>query len=65
MKAVIPLEPLAGCVFAYTTKVEATGPFVILCQTQSLFTTTQKKKVGENPPELVAIKSVSTLNLSS
>ena len=24
-----------------------------------------KKKVGENPPELVAIKSVSTLNLSS
>ena len=30
MKAVIPFEPFSGSVLAYTTNVEATGPFVIL-----------------------------------
>lgn len=30
MKAVIPLDPFSGEVFAYTTNVEAIGPFVIL-----------------------------------
>jgi hypothetical protein len=30
MKVVIPLDPDSGAVFAYTTSVEATGPFVIL-----------------------------------
>ena len=30
MKAVIPLEPLSGDVLAYTTSVDAEGPFVIL-----------------------------------
>jgi hypothetical protein len=30
MKAVIPLDPLSGEVLAYTTKVSAVGPFVIL-----------------------------------
>jgi hypothetical protein len=30
MKAVMPLEPFSGDVLAYTTSVEAVGPFVIL-----------------------------------
>lgn len=30
IKAVIPLDPFSGAVFAYTTSVDATGPFVIL-----------------------------------
>jgi hypothetical protein len=30
MKAVIPFEPFSGDVLAYTTSVEAVGPFVIL-----------------------------------
>jgi hypothetical protein len=30
MKAVIPLDPFPGSVLAYTTRVEATGPLVIL-----------------------------------
>ena len=31
INAVMPFEPASGAVFAYTTKVDATGPFVILC----------------------------------
>lgn len=30
IKAVMPLEPSAGAVLAYTTSVEGTGPLVIL-----------------------------------
>lgn len=30
MNVVIPLDPFSGDVFAYTTSVDATGPFVIL-----------------------------------
>jgi hypothetical protein len=30
MKVVIPLEPLVGSVLAYTSRVEASGPLVIL-----------------------------------
>lgn len=35
MKAVMPLEPFSGAVFAYTTYVEAVGPLVILSSTIS------------------------------
>lgn len=30
MKVVMPLDPLVGSVLAYTSKVEASGPLVIL-----------------------------------
>jgi hypothetical protein len=30
INVVIPLDPFSGAVFAYTTNVDAMGPFVIL-----------------------------------
>lgn len=39
MNAVIPLDPFSGSVFAYTTKVDAMGPFVILVILRQYFAT--------------------------
>jgi len=45
MNVVIPLDPFSGDVFAYTTRVDAVGPLVILCHRLKSPITLPKLKV--------------------
>lgn len=64
MKVVIPLDPNSGAVLAYTTSVEATGPFVIL---QALLSAHRYpcERIDRvyNSPKFVTIQLPSALNL--